>query len=441
MRQGTDGSKRLALEEDGNRLLALLSVLKGYSVSIDVLRTVEAVSNDWERGDKALANIRLAQANLPKLADSMDAYRLLLAEDLLDKGTSPRALMKALGFDTAHLDLTRYDQNQPRVPAGNGRESGRWGSGGGQNTVRERDAFMRPAPAIAARFFLAEASPSAIRALASFATRFSVPTAILGALLIPTPNSGGVISGTLPDAPDIKFRKDGPTGTLRLTAKAADGSDIVVRAQNHAGLYVDVRTGQGIGRDLGERLYLNSDAVQNAIHSALAPGQRYQPDPESESKNDDPKLCPDPVPDRGHGSSERAKDYEDDVHARVNPLAPIPRGFAVALPDPKTGKLVYFEDCFRDAGDLVDKDMAKGDLAEGKGLGREWLLDRTEDMQTNMREEFLDQAERQTNIARARGVGLKWYFADARMADYARRLFEDRFPDIVIAVMPPRSRK
>jgi hypothetical protein len=45
---------------------------------------------------------------------------------------TPRALMKGLGLDCAALDgLEKYNPDQPRVPAGNGRASGQWGSGGG----------------------------------------------------------------------------------------------------------------------------------------------------------------------------------------------------------------------------------------------------------------------------------------------------------------------
>lgn len=38
--------------------------------------------------------------------------------------------MRYLGLDVGELDLLKYDREQPRVPAGNGRESGRWTSGG-----------------------------------------------------------------------------------------------------------------------------------------------------------------------------------------------------------------------------------------------------------------------------------------------------------------------
>lgn len=125
------GAPRLALDVDGERFLALLSVASREPVRTDVLRHVEAASDHWRQGDKALANLRLVFAGLPRLADPADAYRLRLAEHLLDEGLSPRTLLKELGFDTSALDLVKYAPDQPRVPAGSGRESGRWTSGAG----------------------------------------------------------------------------------------------------------------------------------------------------------------------------------------------------------------------------------------------------------------------------------------------------------------------
>ena len=113
-----------------------------------------------------------------------------------------------------------------------------------------------------------------MQALARFAARFSVPTAVLGALFIPTPNSGGVTQGTLPDAPDIRFRRDGPAGTLRLATTLADGSERVALARNQRGVYLDVRTREPLGRDFGEQLYLDLAAVQAALAEGARPTGR-----------------------------------------------------------------------------------------------------------------------------------------------------------------------
>jgi hypothetical protein len=56
------------------------------------------------------------------------AYRLALAAELLDAGLAPRELARELEIDLP-ADLIKYDPDEPRVPAGSGRESGQWTSG------------------------------------------------------------------------------------------------------------------------------------------------------------------------------------------------------------------------------------------------------------------------------------------------------------------------
>ncbi len=80
------GAPYLALAEDRERIDALLLIAGHRPVSADALRNIEAASDHWRGGDKALANIRLTQAGLPRLANAHDAYRLFLAEELLDQG-------------------------------------------------------------------------------------------------------------------------------------------------------------------------------------------------------------------------------------------------------------------------------------------------------------------------------------------------------------------
>jgi hypothetical protein len=57
-----------------------------------------------------------------------------VAEALLEAIT-PAALMKVQGFDAA---LLKFNPDQLRVPAGSGRESGRWTSDGGITSVSYR---------------------------------------------------------------------------------------------------------------------------------------------------------------------------------------------------------------------------------------------------------------------------------------------------------------
>ena len=137
------GAPALDLEDDEDRLDALLAAAHGRPMSPDLPRHLDEAFAHWRRGEKALANIRLAFARIPQLDDRSDAYRLFLAEELLDAGMSPAALMKGLGFDAPARGLAKYDPNQPRVPAGSGRSSGRW-------VGRRRGASARAATSIPA---------------------------------------------------------------------------------------------------------------------------------------------------------------------------------------------------------------------------------------------------------------------------------------------------
>jgi hypothetical protein len=86
------------------------------------------VAKHWHGGDKSLASIHLAQIGLPDIGEDA-AYRLALAAELIQAGMAPRELAEELGLEPP-AGLLKYDPNQPRVPAGSGRESGQWTSSG-----------------------------------------------------------------------------------------------------------------------------------------------------------------------------------------------------------------------------------------------------------------------------------------------------------------------
>ena len=122
------------------------------------------------------------------------------------------------------------------------------------------------------------------------------------------------------------------------------------------------------------------------------------------------------------------------MHERVNPLAPIPNGFAIKLPDPATGEPVFLDDCFRYAGDLVDGDIKAGDFAEAKGPAKAFLYSRSWSLDDDVK-----QAAKELRAANQRGVGLKWYYAEPHAAAIARQAFIDHgLTKIVVGIMPPR---
>jgi hypothetical protein len=126
MGETRSGAKALAVEADRERLLSLLGVSYWDQVPPGVVNKIEKASEQWRRGERALAHIHLAFARLPRLESANDAYRLYLAEALLDDGFSPREMLAELGLGRTMRRFDKFDPDQPRVPAGSGRESGQW---------------------------------------------------------------------------------------------------------------------------------------------------------------------------------------------------------------------------------------------------------------------------------------------------------------------------
>ena len=76
-------------------------------------------------------------------------------------------------------------------------------------------------------------------------------------------------------------------------------------------------------------------------------------------------------------------------------------------------------------------------LGEAKGPRKAFLY-RHEQTWARALDEDVRQAERQLRVTRARGVGLKWYYAEKEAADIARERFKDEeLGDITVGFMPP----
>jgi hypothetical protein len=139
MGETRSGAKALAVEADRERLLSLLGVSYWDQVPPGVVNKIEKASEQWRRGERALAHIHLAFARLPRLESANDAYRLYLAEALLDDGLPLRKMLAALGLGRTMRQLDKFDPAQPRVPAGSGRESGQWTKDGASTSADDED--------------------------------------------------------------------------------------------------------------------------------------------------------------------------------------------------------------------------------------------------------------------------------------------------------------
>jgi hypothetical protein len=116
--------KALPIEADQVRIWTLLTIAYGHDVALAILGSLRRVAKRWQGGDKSLAAIHLAQMGLPDIGEDA-AFRMALAAELLDAGVAPREL----GLNPVQFDVSKYDENQLRVPAGSGRESGQCTSG------------------------------------------------------------------------------------------------------------------------------------------------------------------------------------------------------------------------------------------------------------------------------------------------------------------------
>jgi hypothetical protein len=123
MAQDVGGRLRLALDDEP-REMALLATAYWRSVDVRLLAKLRRAAELWNDGEKALAHIHLAHAGVPPCEEEQ-ALRLFVADELIEAGVTPHALMKA-----PPLALLKFNPDQPRVPAGSGRESGEWTSGG-----------------------------------------------------------------------------------------------------------------------------------------------------------------------------------------------------------------------------------------------------------------------------------------------------------------------
>lgn len=415
--------QKLMLRTDEARLLALLSAVYGRQVSPRVMHHVKRASEQWSRGDKALAHIELAFARFPHLETREDSFRLFLAEDLLTRGMTPEELTRALGFDAA---LLKFDPSQPRQSAGHGRQSGEW--------IKVRDAEAENASArIIPRLapLLERVSPAVLRALATLASRNPYAIIIGGAILIPTPNSGGVYEGDVPSLPGVRYHLDDSAGVLTITANL--GHDIIsIKAERHPpdGLFIDSQ-GLKFGRSLKSGIYLDADSVVAALHDELdsdhsndpRTGSNHEPKTEADFfiRPDEPKLCPAPELDQqGAGNTIFDLAYAEYVDQQiVNPgYPPLPRGLAFSYWNPTKGKNVHIDGCQYATGDPQEY---KGHYAEllAKPFFSEWKLE----------EDFLRQAQNQVdanvaaNIRNGQINTIQWRFDESETADFAWDVF------------------
>ncbi len=119
-----------------------------------------------------------------------------------------------------------------------------------------------------------------------------------------------------------------------ITRAGPAGDEIIVAAHlGQDGVFRD-ETGAPSARAVGGNVVIDPDAVRAAAtpkeKEEDAAGHKTSAEAQTETKREEPKLCPDPGPDTPHGASNNAKAYEADIHNLVNPQNPLPQGFGVS---------------------------------------------------------------------------------------------------------------
>jgi hypothetical protein len=390
-----EGRRRLAkLQGQEARLLALLSATYGKAIAPSVLGNIERAVKSWRDGDDCLAAIHLAHARLPQSDDPYEAARRLF-DAFINAGTSPLAILRALGLDGAYVEaIEKYDPLEPRVPAGNSILSGRW---------TKIFSFL-------AELTAAQAQRLGVWALAQLGLEAAGAVAVAGVLVFPSPNRIRV-EGEIKGLPGGRYSWNRDEAQLHITYETADGQQRTFIAQRKGQKFLDPQ-GQVVGRILPD------DHV--VIDADVLPGRP--------ADNNEPKLCPLPEPDKR--TNDKGLAYEAFMRPLVNPGIPTPLGWGYYLMNPSTGKPVEFDDCQQKTGIVMDyKD-------------RYWKLLSDPDTQGFTIGKLWKQALNQVQAAGGRAI--RWYFSEKQAADYVRDRFRDDPDrgriDIVHVLMPVSAR-
>jgi hypothetical protein len=384
------------------RLLTLLSAAYGRAVDPAVLGNIERAARAWNLGDDCLAYMHLAHARLGELPYPHDAVqRLLIVDEFLKAGGSPRTVFVGLRLDAPYIDALEkeYDPSELRVPSGSGKPSGEWTRGG--------EVAKPPAPIVAPpratpgpASWLSELTLSDLVSLGGYLLRIGTGVggaiATFGLLFIPSSNNIHV-EGEVLGMPGLRYSWNRDEALLHFTYNAGDGEQRTFVAYVDGDKFRDEQ-GRVIGRLLPDCGIL--------IDSAVASPDLV--------KDDEPRPCPIPGPDK---PNTRGREYEDYVKPFVNPPPnTTPSAIGFQLPNPEAaGKLVYYDDCRLTTGMMVD---AKGPEYDG-------LLGFPQGMESVIKEWW---GESGRQIAASDGRPIRWSFADLNAALWARELF-DSDPD------------
>lgn len=405
-------AKRLhdgSLESEDARVLTLLSVAHGHPVDPSVVGAIRRASKHARAGDECMASMHIALAPLPRLVDPPDAARrLFIADGLMEDGVSPRDIWTALDFDPAPLDALEkeFNPNQPRVPAGSGRPSGRWTWEGAGSDAED-----------AAEEIASEAAEWTIFDWAGLVARVGGgPATFLAAMLYSPPAGGGHHEGEIPGRPDLRYSWNGDETELDIV-QISNGQVVMRATLGSDGKFRN--RGRAVARETKDGVIVDPSEMPSRQPKSL-------PDVDQE----EPRLCPEPPvrdkPGLVGPTGDRARDYEQYMREKINPLWTTQPGYIYALANPDdNGAIVHYDDCQHEPGVANESGTynVPGSMIEYKGPGyAEKLADKGDWFRRSLRAEWARQALRQIQAAQGRQV--IWYFAESEALNFARTLFD-----------------
>ena len=360
------------LPRSQEQLEAILSLRYGIPVDLSRrMQSLETVAKALNDNNPCRASIALVHAQFAPLPDLYGIQDVVVENDRLEKDS------------LAYL-------TQPRVPAG-AAGAGQWTSG-----------------ATAAR---------SLRWLLALGARLSFPVALATGILFPD-NENLESSGAVPGHDGLNYRfsemrltlvQNGSNGAPALLFSGMPDKDGVYRNQD----------GTIVGQAVGNSFMLDSKGV--AAISSTASQERTGAAASVETSSDEPRLCPDPVPDRKGGMSERASDYQQQITG-------LPKGMAVELNG------VMFDGCR----------TTDGTMLEAKGPGLQQHLDE----QGQWKPYFIFSGgeahlEKQLNnqSSAAGGRLVEWHVAEPAVAASIRQIAQkNALNNIRVFNTPARSR-
>ncbi len=260
-------------------------------------------------------------------------------------------------------------------------------------------------------------SAEALAGLATVAAGFAGAAAAFGLVFIPSPNGGVTSQGAVPGEPGLNYSLNHEEGSLRITQSGPAGDESVTAVHlGQDGLFRD-ETGAPVARAVGGSVVIDPDAVRATAAAKEKQqdnaGARVSTEAQTETKREEPKLCPDPGPENINGRKLFDVQYEQYVRSIVNPQRqpPLPAGLAFSLTNPATGEPVRYDDCRESDGAMIE---AKGHYE----VARQNRI-----ISDSIDDKWVEQATRQVDASGGRDI--EWYFHEQAAADAASKLFED----------------